>query len=124
MSSLSLYRSRILDHASIADGTIEDYLSEAATLHPNATVWGNAYALAMVYYAAHQIERTPGLGSGTADDVGGIASKSDGDLSVSYGGAAATGDPDDGLQTTRYGQRYLQLRASRAAGRPRALRVF
>lgn len=116
--SLALYRSLVPAHSSISDDTVEAYLALSAQEH-TASVWGNVYAQAMVWHAAHVIERTPGLGSASADAPGLVTSKRAGDLAVTYG--APPGAADDELATTTYGQRYLALRRSRAACAPTAV---
>jgi hypothetical protein len=76
----------------------------------------------MVMWAAHRIERTPGLvsGGGGAGAVGPIVSQTDGDLSRTYAQQAqgATSGTDADLRTTRYGLAYLDLRDSRAGVGP------
>ncbi len=129
MSSLSLYRQRIPAHASVPDATVEDWL-EQATLAHTASAWGDRYASAMIWWAAHHIERLPKSKApnvSTAEEVGAIVSQSHGqsdgagkssDLSRSY--AAPTGGTHEELffRTTRYGEMYLSIRHTRAARAP------
>jgi len=122
MTSLELYRALVPGHAAVIDGTVSVHLELAAKRH-RASAFGSVYAEAMVYWAAHSIQRTPGLvsGGGGADEVGNITSQSDGDLSRSYGAAGGTGTvsgSDADYLTTRYGARYLDLRNSRSAVAP------
>lgn len=116
--SLALYRTLVPAHSAVADDTVTTMLELAARRH-TASAWGQVYAEGMVFFAAHQVERTPGLvsGSGSASETGTITSQRDGDLSRSYAPPASSGmtSSDAELQTTRYGQRYLDLRGSRAA---------
>jgi hypothetical protein len=125
MSSLALYRALVPSHADVVDTTVDVYLELAARRH-SAASWGQVYPEAMVLWAAHRIERTPGLvpGSGGASTAGPITSQTDGDLSRSYGAMATgpwTGDGDADLRTTRYGLAYLDLRDSRAGTSPGAV---
>ena len=121
MSSLALYRALVPGHAAVLDATVETWLELAARRH-SAAAFGTVYAEAMVWWAAHFVELTPGTGAGSSSGstVGQILSQKDGDLSVTYanttssGGSGGTGD----LTTTRYGQLYLDLRNSRAAMAP------
>lgn len=121
MSSVDLYRTLIPEHASVDEAVVSTYLELSARQH-TAAVFGAVYPEAMVWHAAHRIQRTPGLvsGSGGAGEVGPLVAQRDGDLSRAYGQPAATamsaGDAE--LQTTRYGQAYLALRNSRAATGP------
>lgn len=120
--SLDLYRSLVPEHSAVLDATIETWLGVAVRRH-TAAAWGAAYGDAMVAWAAHRIQRTPGSGApgtGSSTEVGAIASQRDGDLSRSYATPASTAmTPSDAeLQTTRYGQDYLAMRDSRAASGP------
>lgn len=126
MSSVALYRTLIPDaeHAALDDAVVSTYLDLAARRH-SAAAFGTVYPEAMVYYAAHCIQRTPGLiaGGSGADEVGPVTSQKDGDLSRTYGttggGSGATGAVGDGdLGLTAYGLRYLELRGSRASSAP------
>lgn len=121
MGSLDTYRALIPAHSEIPDATIDVYLGLAVQAH-TASAWGNVYVEAMCFYAAHAIERTPGLGSLGAGETGTIQSQRDGDLSRTFfvtAGAGGQGDRD--LSTTLYGQRYLELRSKLAATGPRVL---
>lgn len=127
MSSVAIYRSLVPLHASVADATVEVYLELAAKRH-NAAAFGDVYPEAMVFYAAHTIERTPGLvtGSGGASQTGELLQQKDDLLQRTFGqaaGAMRASQADASLRTTRYGLLYLELRDSRAAVRPLALRV-
>jgi len=123
MTSLELYRILIPGHAAVLEATITTWLTLASIRH-SAAEWGAVYAYAMVFYAAHQIEVTPGTGAGSGDAgvVGPVISQRDGDLSRTYAAPAissAGGSSDDAaLASTRYGQAYLDLRNSRAATTP------
>jgi hypothetical protein len=68
VSSLALYRQLVPAHRDIASEVVETYLDVAASLH-TASAFGDAYSLAMVYFAAHLVERTPSVGSGGADEA-------------------------------------------------------
>lgn len=124
MTSLQLYRALVPAHSSVVDGTVTTYLELAARRH-TASAWGVVYPEAMVWFAAHMIERAPGLVSGTGggSDVGNVISQTDGDLSRTYASPAAlSGSSSDAwLASTRYGQLYLDLRDTRAASAPTAV---
>ncbi len=128
MSSLALYRSRVPAHASVPDATVEDWLEQATAAH-TASAWGDRYALAMIWWAAHHIERTPGLVArmGSASEVGAVTAQSDSQtkvdgrssaLSRSYAAPGGSTPEDIDLRTTRYGQLYLSIRHTRAARAP------
>lgn len=120
MSSLALYRELVPGHSAVDDDLVTTMLALAARRH-TATAWGDLYPEAMVWFAAHRVERLPGSGAsgGSAAEVGTITSQSDGDLSRSYAAPVSTGSAlDDELSSTRYGQFYLDLRRTRAASGP------
>jgi hypothetical protein len=121
MSTVDLYRTLIPAHAAVDDAVVSTYLELSAQQH-TASVFGAVYQQAMVWHAAHRLERTPGLvsGSGGAGETGALVAQRDGDLSRTYaqpqaGGAVGT---DAELRTTRYGEAYLGLRDSRAGVGP------
>lgn len=123
MSSVAVYRSVILDPrhgvANLPDATVETFLDLAGRAH-TASKWGQVYPEAMVYYAAHLIERTPGLltGNAGASEVGPLTSQKDDLLQRQYGQVAGAQDAaltDAELTTTTYGLKYLHLRGSRCA---------
>lgn len=130
MSTLELYRSLIPDHAPVLDGVITARLELAAKRH-DASRWGNVYAEAMVYYAAHLVEMTPGSGAPGAPSSGSVQgpliSQRDGDLSRTYAAPATSSTStevgtDAWLMLTSYGQQYLDLRNTREATMPRFVR--
>lgn len=126
MSSLALYRALIQGHDPllVVDATVNTWLALAAKRH-SATAFGAVFPEAMVFWAAHKIETTPGTGaggSGSSGATGPVLSKKDGDLAISYGAAGAgssvvSGSDADYLRTT-YGFAYLDLRNSRSAVAP------
>jgi hypothetical protein len=130
MSSLALYQALIPDHAAVDPAVIEAYLVLAAQRH-DASRWGPAvYPTAMVWYAAHLIETTPGSGAPGAPSSGAVQgpliSQKDGDLSRTYAAPAASSGSGEGgtawLTLTAYGQRYLDLLNTRESSLPRFVR--
>lgn len=138
-ASVTLYRQLITDprHGDpasapptilpgLTDAQIEALLDRAVAAH-NVAFWGSAvYPEAMVLYAAHCAESSPGLlaasstsvGTGT---VGPLVNRKDDLLQRGYGlpaGYQFTGQADAWLLTTVYGMRYLGLRGSRACAAP------
>lgn len=132
MSSVALYRTIILDPrhavANLPDATLELFLNLAARAH-TASKFGQVYPEAMVYYAAHLIERTPGFltGSQSATEVGPLTNQKDDLLQRGYGSVAGTDDAsltDAELTTTVYGLTYLRLRGSRASSAPFGISII
>lgn len=123
MSTLELYRELIPEHSAVLDAVVSRWLAFAIRRH-DAESFGAVYADAMVFYAAHRVQRQPGSGAPGAPPagaVGALVSQRDGDLSRTYaapGGNVATTGSDAELQTTQYGLWYLDCRDSRAAAGP------
>lgn len=128
MSALSTLRLIAPEYASIADAVVEEWLGLAIASIAGADQWGGVYDQAVANLAAHLMARagvgtTPAPGDGSANS-GAITSVRTGDLAVGYGnvggvGAGGAGLGDDDYTTTKYGMRYLALRASRARRMPR-----
>lgn len=126
MTDLELYRLLIPGHAVVLNDTVLAYIAAAKRRHLESA-WGAVYQDAMVWYAAHLIETTPGTGAGSGDAgvVGPVISQKDGDLSRTYAAPASSGGSSSGsLGTTTYGQEYLNLRNSRAATAPSLVAVW
>jgi hypothetical protein len=124
--TVALYRTLVPAHKAVSDDLIQTYLDDAVGAH-NVAIFGNRYDRALIWWAAHQIERTPGLGlnGDAASEAGAITAQSDSQegstLSRSYA-ATPTRDPEDAeWATTRYGMKYLEIRNSRIARAPYAL---
>lgn len=91
------------------DETLSTFIDLAAErMTPSA--WGSVYGTAVAYLAAHL--RTVAL----RDHAGAVSSVSVGRWSVSY-----STEPGP-LGATRFGQEYLALMRTRAAGRSRLIR--
>jgi hypothetical protein len=119
--TLANYRILIPAHASVSNGTVNAWLGIAIRRH-SALAWGAVYGEAMLFYAAHFVDRLPSSGgAGSGGATGPLTSQRDGDLSRSYAAPASSGSSsssDDALATTEYGRAYLDLRDSRAATGP------
>lgn len=120
MSSVALYRELVPDHAEdlepdVTDPVITRWLSLGARLHP-AEPWGDVYPEAMVWWAAHRIQRLPGMvtGGGGASDTGQVVQQKDVHLQRQWMPQVAARGTDAELGTTRYGELYLELRDSLA----------
>lgn len=77
----------------------------------------------MAWAAAHELElaRRAAAMRGVGAAAGQITSIKTGDLSIGFASTqqgAGDADDDDYWRSTLYGQRYLSLRKSRAAGTP------
>ena len=121
-AEIDLYRSLIPAHATIPPATISAFMGIASAQHSPAA-FGAQFLAAMVYYTAHMIEKTPGLGSSLSTEVATVTGQTDGDVSRQY--TAPTFQDFDArsrwLSTTVYGQQYLAIRAGLAATKPQAI---
>jgi hypothetical protein len=118
---LELYRTMIPAHAAVDEAVVLQWLALAERRH-TASAWGAVYDEAMVSWAAHFIEITPGTGAGSSSSspVGPLISQKDGDLSRTYAAPVSPvgGAYDGSMSRTIYGEAYLDLRNSRAAITP------
>ena len=71
--------------------------------------------LMITYLTSHLLTLANQTANGDTSTTKPVASKSVGDVSVSYGGTA--GDASDSYYSTAYGQRYIDLRGN-CIGRP------
>ena len=85
------------------DGRLDLFLN-LASLSFDSTVWGDKLAMGICLMVAHLVTLANRRGSG-----GNISSQSVGGVSVSY---SNSGQGDDELKTTSYGQMYIKLRKS------------
>ena len=91
--------------ATLSSNARVDVWIEMASLQVDSGYFGNAYPLALCYFASH-IGTLETRGNG--DEVGSLTSKSEGAISVSY--SPAGGGTDDDLLQTTWGRMYLNLR--------------
>lgn len=121
---VATYLTLIPAHAAVPAPTIQVWLNLAIKRHTPAP-WGAVYDEAMIFYAAHFLEKIAGTsgsgGSGGGSAVGPLISQKDGDLSRTYAAPATSSgstSSDASLSSTEYGRAYLDLRNSRAATAP------
>lgn len=107
---LSLIASRFDD-----DANRSQYLALAES-RTSSTYYGPNRSEAVALRAAHMMLVNEGANASTGDNIGPVASKSEGDLSISYGrvDTGAFFDPD--LSSTSYGRQLLALRRASGTG--------
>jgi hypothetical protein len=118
-AAVDLYRALVPGHAAVPPTTISVFIGQASLQHSPAA-FGALFTTAMVYYAAHMVEKTPGLGPSLASEVATVTGQTDGDVSRQYQTAMST-DPNrrnPWLSTTVYGQQYLSILAGLPATKP------
>lgn len=118
-STIDRYRTLIPDHGHIDPGVVNEFLQIASSMH-NATAFGARFTLAMIYFAAHMIEMTPGFGSRNADEVGPVVAQTDGPASRQYStpDLSEVDRRNKWLAQSQYGQFYLAITAGLAATKP------
>ena len=111
--SPAAFKSRYAEFSAVSDATVQIYLDDAG-LELDEGRWGSLYDRGIYALAAHFIslaQRAALGGSTGAGASGPLASKSIGDVSLSYAwtsGAGQTRNQDYYLATI-YGQDYLRL---------------
>src|SRR5690554_2415261 len=109
MNSRDLLKFVAPEFADLDDSVLDMALALAAQ-RISARAFGRLYQQAAAYLAAHILATSRGL-AGEVGIGGQITSVTTGDLSIG-GTAASTGSVgDDGLASTVYGARFLELRA-------------
>lgn len=131
MTALQILALEAAEVAALAN--VADWITSAEE-QVSALAWGTSRARGVAYLAAHLAwTRSPTLrGANTADSIrvlGSIASKSAGDLSESYGGAAGSLGAnatvgDLALDSTLYGREFIRVRNSLPTKAPLVVRVY
>lgn len=103
---------------------------EIAATQMYATAWGDVYAIAACYLAAHLATLSPSTAAAaeaSASVAGPLTQESAGDLSRSYGsatsGVSGIAVSDASLMSTAYGREFIRLRNTRSASAPRVIRI-
>lgn len=119
--------------AALSTATKEQFLSYAASMH-TASFFGNSYALAMAYCAAHLMTEA-GLGSGSSGAAaasaasaglsGPVTSQKTGDVAQTYANVAQNAQTAEQAwwMTTKYGRAYLGLRKRKPGSAPGLVRA-
>ena len=116
------------------DFVLNTHLDLAALLH-TASVFGNAYQQAMIFYAACtlkmlKVEEALAASTGGVSGSGPLTKIKAGDLELSFGAgssgsvsASGTLLPDSVLAANSYGRLYLAIRNTRSAKGPGLIQV-
>lgn len=115
---LATFRVLFPEFASVSDAAVGVYLDDAGG-HLDQGAWGNCYAKAVMYYAAHELALSMarqasavdnGSGGVVIPQTGKLQSGSEEGISFSFE-ASTAGKTANGewLAQTPYGQRYLSL---------------
>ena len=108
-TSLSDFRTRFPEFASIADVVITLALNDAADLM-EVVIWDTKYDTGQAFLAAHFVKLSSDASGGASAAVGPISQAATGPIAVTYAVTASSNVGDDMLRSTTYGQRYIQLR--------------
>lgn len=108
------FRARFPEYASDppTDATIAIYIADA-NLFVDETAWGAKYNLGVMYCAAHLLALALESAGGSAGGVSGaVASRTVDGTSISYTNAQPKDQSEAWYNSTIYGQRYLNMRAT------------
>lgn len=123
MTSLELFRAIAPELEAETADRVGTFLTLAAT-RLTSSAWGAVYAEAVVLLAAHMITLSPAAGTAEPGVSGAITSRTAGDLSVTYAASTSSAPWSDAWYArTTYGQQFVALRNTRAAGGPRVVDV-
>ena len=100
MTELEYFRLLAPEFASVADATVNSWLTMAGNLIAVGCLDAERAAMAQALYAAHLLTLS------TAGAAGAIVSEREGDLSRTY---ATIKGGDTALGSTSYGQQYIDL---------------
>ena len=106
MTPLEYFRLLAPEFASVADATVNSWLTMAGNLIEVGCLDAERAAMAQALYAAHLLSLTTRSGQGGAAALGPVTSEREGDLQRSYGGVKGGGTY---LGQTTYGQQYLDI---------------
>lgn len=126
MTSLELFRALILamPDSVVADSVVEQFLTTAGSrLCP--TAFGDKWAEASVWLAAHLLQRSGTIGGTVAGVSGTVSSLKTGDEAITFAASASSGGPavDADLMTTHYGLQFIAIRDTRSAVAPTFLGI-
>ena len=103
MTELEYFRLLAPEFASVADATVQQWLSVAGNLASTGCLDAERAAMARALYAAHLLSLSTRSGQG---GLGPVTSEEEGDLQRSYGGLKGG---DTYMGQTSYGQQYLDI---------------
>lgn len=106
MTPLEYFRLLAPEFASVADATVNSWLTIAGNLIAVGCLDAERAAMAQALYAAHLLSLTTRSGQGGAAALGPVTSEREGDLQRSYSGVKGG---DTYLGQTSYGQQYLDI---------------
>lgn len=107
--TVSQFKDRFSEFDSVDDSEIQTALNDAADLMDTIR-WGTRFNTGQALLAAHFVALSTGNVGNGGGSVGPISQAATGPLSVQYMAFAASSSSEAMLGSTRYGQRYQQLR--------------
>ena len=106
MTPLEYFRLLAPEFASVADATVNSWLTMAGNLIAVGCLDAERAAMARALYAAHLLSLSTRSGQCGAAAMGPVTSEKEGDLQRSYGGLKGG---DTILGSTTYGQQYIDV---------------
>lgn len=109
------FKIRFPEFGSVLDARVQLFLDDAE-LELDTSRWGDRYDKGQALLAAHYLTLSLKAASGASSSSGTVASKSIGDVSVSYAVASSVSKTEDFYSSTIYGLEYLVLARLVGAG--------
>jgi len=103
------FRVRFPEFSAVSDARVQAFLDDAV-VEIRAAIWGDFWRRAVNLYTAHMLALAEMQAAGSTGSVGPVASRSVGDVSISFAVSAGTGGAAvDWMGSTGYGQELLRL---------------
>lgn len=103
------FKARFPEFDSVDDSRIQVFIDDAE-LELDEGVWGTWYEKGLAYLTAHFLTIANQTAAGASGSTGGpVASRSVGDVSISFARGASTGATEDYFNSTSYGQEYFRM---------------
>lgn len=106
--TLQEYRSAFPEHSAVSDAAV-NFAIDRANTEIGDEFLGARTVLAQKYYAAHFVQADAVASASDPAATGPVSSMSAGEMSVSFAVATPAAASKDDFQSTKYGQRYVQI---------------
>ncbi len=107
--SVADFKLRYTEFSAVLDARVQVFLDDAE-LEMSETVWDTLYERGAYALAAHLLTLSDKTAAGSTGAPGTVASRSVGDVSVSFVSSGAKNKEDEYFGSTSYGLDYLRLR--------------
>ncbi len=108
MPAITDFKNRFPEFDSVDDARVQLFLDDA-TLEVSKSNWGKLYDKGVLYLTAHELSIGTATANGASGGIKSEASKSVGNVSVSYG-SLNYNEYDNYYTTTAYGKKYIDMK--------------